>query len=193
MLTSWRAKKWKTKVLPREFCCRPLLLPGQSCWPTKRRRGATFVTRKISRAVARIKHGQQDRVYLGNLDACRDWGYAGDYVRAMWQMLQADHADDFVIATGETHSVREFCNLAFAEAELPIEWQGQGRDEKGLGPDGRVLIEVDPNYFRPAEVDLLLGDASKARSQLGWAPEVDFHGLVRMMVKHDLKLLAGKG
>ena len=151
------------------------------------RRGATFVTRKISRAVARIKYGQQDRVYLGNLDARRDWGYAGDYVQAMWLLLQADKPDDFVIATGQIHSVRDFCDLAFTEAGLPVQWQGRGADEKGLGPDGRVLVEVDPNYFRPAEVDLLLGDASKARAQLGWQPSVDFAGLVHMMVQHDLK------
>ncbi len=151
------------------------------------RRGATFVTRKISRAVARIKYGQQDRVYLGNLDARRDWGYAGDYVQAMWLLLQADEPDDFVIATGQTHSVRDFCDLAFTEAGLPVQWQGRGADEKGLGPDGRVLVEVDPNYFRPAEVDLLLGDASKARAQLGWQPSVDFAGLVHMMVQHDLR------
>lgn len=151
------------------------------------RRGATFVTRKISRAVARIKYGKQHRVYLGNLAAQRDWGFAGDYVQAMWHMLQADEPNDFVIATGEIHSVRDFCNLAFAEAGLPIEWEGQGTEEKGIGRDGQVLVEVDPDYFRPAEVDLLLGDASKARKMLGWTPTVDFRALVKMMVQHDLQ------
>lgn len=155
------------------------------------RRGATFVTRKITRAVARIKAGKQDRLYLGNLDARRDWGFAGDYVAAMWRMLQADEPDDFVIATGETHSVREFCELAFAEVDLPIHFEGEGVEERGRGPDGRVLVEVDPVYFRPTEVDLLLGDASKAREKLGWKPTVDFRQLVQMMVQHDLRALAG--
>jgi GDPmannose 4,6-dehydratase len=150
------------------------------------RRGETFVTRKITRAAARIKLGLQKRLYLGNLDAKRDWGYAGDYVEAMWLMLQADKPDDYVIATGETHSVREFCEVTFAHIGMPIRWQGKGEDERGLGPDGRVLIEVDPNYFRPAEVDLLLGDASKAERELGWKPRVTFEGLVKMMVDADL-------
>jgi GDPmannose 4,6-dehydratase len=150
------------------------------------RRGETFVTRKITRAAARIKRGLQKCLYLGNLDAKRDWGYAGDYVEAMWLMLQADKPDDYVIATGETHSVREFCEVTFAHIGLPIRWQGSGEQEKGLGPDGRPLIEVDPKYFRPAEVDLLLGDASKARKELGWKPRVGFAELARMMVDADL-------
>jgi GDPmannose 4,6-dehydratase len=150
------------------------------------RRGETFVTRKITRAAARIKLGLQNRLYLGNLDAKRDWGYAGDYVEAMWLMLQADTPDDYVIATGETHSVREFCEISFSHLGMPIRWQGRGVEEKGLGPDGRVLIEVDPNYFRPAEVDVLLGDASKARHELGWRPRVGFEDLARMMVDADL-------
>jgi GDPmannose 4,6-dehydratase len=150
------------------------------------RRGETFVTRKITRAAARIKLGLQNRLYLGNLDAKRDWGYAGDYVEAMWLMMQAEKPDDYVIATGETHSVREFCEVAFAHLGMPIKWQGKGVDEKGAGPDGRVLIEVDPNYFRPAEVDLLMGDASKARRDLGWSPRVTFAELARMMVDADL-------
>jgi GDPmannose 4,6-dehydratase len=150
------------------------------------RRGETFVTRKITRAAARIKLGHQNRLYLGNLDAKRDWGYAGDYVEAMWLMLQAETPDDYVIATGDTHSVREFCDIAFAHIGLPLRWQGQGIDEKGLGPDGRVLVEVDPNYFRPAEVDILLGDASKAKRQLGWQPRVGFGELAKMMVDADL-------
>jgi GDPmannose 4,6-dehydratase len=152
------------------------------------RRGETFVTRKISRAAARMKLGRQDRLYLGNLDARRDWGFAGDYVEAMWRMLQTDKPEDFVIATGETHSVREFCDVCFQHVGLPIEWRGTGSAEKGLGPDGQVLVEVDPKYFRPAEVDLLLGDATKARNLLGWQPTVKFHELARMMVTHDLKL-----
>jgi GDPmannose 4,6-dehydratase len=150
------------------------------------RRGETFVTRKITRAAARIKLGLQNRLYLGNLDAKRDWGYAGDYVEAMWLMLQSEKPDDFVIATGETHSVREFCEISFGHIDIPIRWQGRGVDEKGLGPDGRVLIEVDPNYFRPAEVDLLLGDASKARRDLNWQPRVGFQELAKMMVDADL-------
>ncbi|RIK73782.1 MAG: GDP-mannose 4,6-dehydratase [Planctomycetota bacterium] len=151
------------------------------------RRGETFVTRKVTRAAARIKLGLQKRLYLGNLDAKRDWGFAGDYVEAMWMMLQAEQPDDYVIATGETHSVREFCEVAFSHLGLPVRWQGRGESEQGVGPDGRVLIEVDPNYFRPAEVDLLLGDASKAQRDLGWKPRVTFEGLARMMVEADLE------
>jgi GDPmannose 4,6-dehydratase len=150
------------------------------------RRGETFVTRKVTRAAARIKLGLQNRLYLGNLDAKRDWGFAGDYVEAMWLMLQAEHPNDYVIATGETHSVREFCEITFAHIGMPIKWQGRGVGEQGLGPDGRVLIEVDPNYFRPAEVDLLLGDASKARRELNWQPKVGFEQLAKMMVDADL-------
>ena len=150
------------------------------------RRGETFVTRKITRAEARIKLGLQSKLYLGNLDAKRDWGFAGDYVEAMWLMLQVEKPDDYVIATGETHSVREFCDITFAHIGLPIRWQGKGVEEKGLGPDGRVLIEVDPNYFRPAEVDLLLGDASKAERELGWKPRVTFAELAKMMADADL-------
>ncbi len=150
------------------------------------RRGETFVTRKITRAAARIKLGLQKCLYLGNLDAKRDWGFAGDYVEAMWLMLQAETPDDYVIATGETHSVREFCDVTFKHLGLPLRWQGKGVDEKGLAPDGRVLIEVDPHYFRPAEVDLLLGDASKAKRDLGWQPRVSFQELAKMMVDADL-------
>ncbi len=151
------------------------------------RRGETFVTRKISRAVARIATGLQDNLFLGNLDAKRDWGFAGDYVEAMWLMLQQKEPDDFVIATGETHSVREFCEVCFAEIEMPLTWKGTGEDEKGHGPDGRVLVQVDPRYYRPAEVDLLLGDSSKARKQLDWQPKVNFQQLAKMMVEADLK------
>jgi len=151
------------------------------------RRGETFVTRKISRAAARISLGLQERLYLGNLAAKRDWGFAGDYVEAMWLMLQQPQPDDYVISTGETHAVREFCELCFAELDLPLTWEGSGEQEKGLGPDGRVLVAVDPRYFRPAEVDLLLGDSSKARKKLGWQPKVSFRQLAQMMVQADLK------
>jgi GDPmannose 4,6-dehydratase len=151
------------------------------------RRGETFVTRKITRAIGAILAGKQERLYLGNLDAKRDWGFAGDYVDAMWRMLQADTPDDYVIATGETHSVREFCEIAFAHSGMPLHWEGEGDAERGLGPDGRVLIEVDPRYYRPAEVDLLLGDAGKAARELGWKPQVSFEALVKMMVEADRK------
>jgi GDPmannose 4,6-dehydratase len=150
------------------------------------RRGETFVTRKITMAVARIKAGLQDTVYLGNLDAKRDWGFAGDYVQAMWLMLQADEPDDYVVATGDTHSVREFCEAAFERVGLPLTWEGEGVDEVGRGPDGQTLVQVEPRYFRPAEVEYLLGDPSKARDELGWTPETDFNALVEMMVDADL-------
>jgi GDPmannose 4,6-dehydratase len=152
------------------------------------RRGETFVTRKITRALANIKFGLQDRLYLGNLDAKRDWGFAGDYVEAMWLMLQQDKPDDYVVATGETRSVREFVAECFGHAGIGIEWRGSGAGEQGVDPKtGRVLIEVDPRYFRPTEVDLLLGDASKARRELGWVPRVSFGDLVKMMVDSDLE------
>jgi GDPmannose 4,6-dehydratase len=152
------------------------------------RRGETFVTRKISRAVARIKLGKQERVFLGNLNAVRDWGFAGDYVEAMWMMLQTDRPQDYVIATGESHSVREFCEVCFAEVGLPIQWRGEGVDEEGVDAKGRVLVKIDPRHMRPTEVTNLRGDASKARQELGWQPKVTFHELARMMVEHDLKL-----
>jgi len=151
------------------------------------RRGETFVTRKITMAVARIKAGIQDAVYLGNLDAKRDWGFAGDYVQAMWAMLQADEPDDYVVATGDTHSVREFCEAAFDRVGMPLKWEGEGLGEVGVGPDGQSLVRVEPRYFRPAEVEYLLGDPSKARDELGWTPETDFKALVAMMVDADLE------
>ena len=154
------------------------------------RRGETFVSRKITRAVGHIKHGLQDRLYLGNLDARRDWGYAKDYVDAMWRMLQQDHAEDYVVATGEAHTVREMCEIAFARAGMPLTWAGQGADEHGVDANGRTLVEVDPRYLRPTEVDLLLGDASKARRQLRWTPRTTFSELVEMMVDADLALAA---
>ncbi len=153
------------------------------------RRGETFVSRKITRAAGRIKWGLQDRLYLGNLDAVRDWGYAADYVEAMWMMLQYKQPEDFVIATGETHTVREFSELAFRRAGIEIEWRGSGLEEKGIDrQSGRVLIEIDPRYFRPTEVDHLRGDASKARDLLGWSPRTSFHELVNLMVDSDLAL-----
>lgn len=151
-------------------------------------RGEFFATRKITRGAARIKLGLQDGLLLGNLDAKRDWGFAGDYVKAMWLMLQQPEADDYVIATGETHSVREFVELAFRNVGIGLEWQGEGLDERGVNAaDGRVLVKVDKRFFRPTEVDLLLGDTAKARKKLGWQPTVSFTELVRMMVEEDLR------
>lgn len=154
------------------------------------RRGETFVTRKITRAVAAIQAGLQDSVQLGNLDASRDWGFAGDYVDAMWRMLQVEVPRDYVVAMGETHSVREFCELAFARVGLELVWQGKGVEERGVTADGRVVVEVNPQYFRPSEVETLLGDASLARKELGWKPEVSFRQLVEMMVDSDVAALA---
>ncbi len=151
-------------------------------------RGETFVTRKITRAVAGIERKRQDKLYLGNLDARRDWGHARDYVEGMWMMLQQDKPDDYVLATGESHSVREFVEAAFAHVGCKIEWRGRGIDEKGVeaGTD-HVLVEVDPRYFRPTEVDHLIGDPSKARRKLGWHHRTSFQELVREMVEEDLK------
>jgi GDPmannose 4,6-dehydratase len=152
------------------------------------RRGETFVTRKITRAAGRIVHGLQETVFLGNLDARRDWGYAGDFVEAMWRMLQQETPGDYVVATGETHSVREFCERAFARAGITLRWTGKGADEKGLDAEsGKLRVAVDPRYLRPAEVDILLGDASKARAELGWTPRVGLEELVEMMVAADLE------
>ena len=152
------------------------------------RRGETFVTRKITLAAARIKHGLQEKLYLGNLNSLRDWGYAKDYVECMWLMLQQDVPEDYVIATGEQHSVREFCELTFKEVGISIVWEGTNENEKGICKEtGKVLIEVDPNYYRPAEVETLLGDPSKAKNQLGWNPtRTSFEELVKIMVQHDL-------
>jgi len=164
------------------FACNGILFNHES--PL---RGETFVTRKITRAAARIKLGLQDKLYLGNLNAKRDWGFAGDYVEAMWLILQQDKPDDYVIATGESHSVRTFAELAFAELGIELEWVGSGIEEKGIDKaTGRILIEIDPRYFRPTEVDWLQGDPSKAKRVLGWEPKVKFHDLVKMMVRADL-------
>jgi GDPmannose 4,6-dehydratase len=153
-------------------------------------RGETFVTRKITRAAAAIKLGRQNKLYLGNLDAKRDWGHAREYVRGMWLMLQQEEPDDFVLATGETTEVREFVRWAFEDAGIPIEFRGQGIDEKGHAlDDGRVLVEVDPRYFRPTEVDLLIGDPGKAHQKLGWRHETSVRELAREMVAADLQLM----
>jgi GDPmannose 4,6-dehydratase len=158
------------------------------------RRGKRFVTRKITRAVARITKGKQNKIYLGNMNSKRDWGYAKDYVKMMWMMLQHDTPEDYVIANGETHTVREFVEAAFSHVDVEIEWQGKGVDEKGIDKDtGKVLVEVDPKYFRPTEVDLLIGDPSKAKEELGWEPEVKFKELVQLMVQSDLEAIEKHG
>ena len=152
-------------------------------------RGETFVTRKITRAAARISLGIQDKLYLGNLDACRDWGHAKDYIRGMWMMLQQDEPQDFVLATGVTTSVRDLCSMAFQAAGITLEWQGNGVEETGVSSDtGKVIVQIDPRYFRPAEVDLLVGDASKARRVLGWEPEYSLEQMIEEMVAADLNL-----
>lgn len=156
------------------------------------RRGEIFVTRKITMAVASIMAGKQEKISLGNMDAKRDWGFAGDYIEGMWRMLQQDEPRDYVLATNETHTVREFVELAFAEVGIEIEWKGTGEDEKGYDKKtGRLMVDVDPRYFRPAEVELLWGDATKAETELGWERKVSFRKLVEMMVDEDMKTIAG--
>jgi GDPmannose 4,6-dehydratase len=168
------------------FACNGVLFNHESP-----RRGETFASRKITRAVGRIRHGLQDRLYLGNLAARRDWGYAKDYVEAMWRMLQGETPEDYVVATGKSHTVREFCERAFARAGWELEWRGEGTAEKGIDRGtGRVLVEIDPAYFRPTEVEHLLGDATRARERLGWAPTVDFDALVALMTDADVQLAA---
>ena len=166
------------------YCCNGILFNHES-----ERRGETFVTRKITLAAARIAQGFQDKLYLGNLNSLRDWGYARDYVECMWLILQQPKPDDYVIATGQYHTVREFCTLAFKEVGIELCWEGEGVDEKGIDvATGKVLVEVDPKYFRPAEVDQLLGDPSTAKKVLGWNPQkTSFEELVSIMVKHDMK------
>ena len=168
------------------FCCNGILFNHES-----ERRGENFVTRKITLAACRIAQGYQDKLYLGNLNARRDWGYAKDYVECMWLILQQPQPDDFVIATGEYHTVREFATLAFHHVGIELEWQGEGVDEKGIDKaTGRVLVEVDPKYFRPAEVEQLLGDPAKAKKVLGWNPrKTSFEDLVRIMIEHDTKFV----
>lgn len=164
------------------FACNGILFNHESP-----RRGKIFVTRKITCGLAEIIKGKQDKIYLGNLDAKRDWGYAKDYVEAMWLMLQQEKPEDYVIATGETHTIREFCEEAFKNAGIEIIWEGSGLEEKGKDKKtGKILIEIDPKYFRPTEVDLLIGDSFKARKNLGWQPKVNFKELVKMMVESDL-------
>ncbi len=164
------------------FACNGILFNHESP-----RRGETFVTKKITMAASRIKLGLQDKLYLGNLDAKRDWGHAKDYVRAMYLMLQSEKPDDLVIATGKQYSVRDFCERAFKELEMEIEWSGEGLDEKGIDKDsGKTIIEIDSRYFRPTEVESLLGNPSKAKEKLGWEPEIKFEEMVREMVRYDL-------
>ena len=155
------------------------------------RRGETFVTRKITLAAARIAQGFQDKLYLGNLDARRDWGYAKDYVECMWLILQHDTPEDFVIATGEMHTVREFATLAFKEVGIELRWEGEGIEEKGIDvKTGKIIVEVDSKYFRPAEVEQLLGDPTKAKTLLGWNPrQTSFEDLVKIMATHDMKFV----
>jgi GDPmannose 4,6-dehydratase len=153
------------------------------------RRGETFVTRKITRAAARIALGLQDGLFLGNLNAKRDWGFAGDYVDGMWRMLQQDKAEDYVLATGTTTTVRDFVSMAFYEAGVSLEWSGVNEQEKGTdAKTGKILVQVDPRYFRPAEVDILIGDSSKAKAELGWEPKVSLPELVKMMVCTDIEI-----
>jgi GDPmannose 4,6-dehydratase len=181
------------------FCCNGILFNHES-----ERRGETFVTRKITLAAARIAQGYQDKLYLGNLNSLRDWGYAKDYIECMWLILQQPEPDDFVIATGEYHTVREFATLAFKEVGIELEWRGDGVNEHGIIKSisqelstinsqlsiGQTLVEVDPKYFRPAEVDQLLGNPAKAKAKLGWNPQkTSFEELVKIMVQHDMKFV----
>ena len=171
------------------FACNGILFNHESP-----RRGETFVTRKITRAAARIKAGLQDTLFLGNLDAKRDWGYAPEYVEGMWCMLQQDKPEDYVLATGETNTVREFVELAFQELDMELEWIGKDEKERGIEKSTRkVLVKIDPNYFRPTEVELLIGDAGKAKQQLGWKPKVKFKELVIMMVQSDWEKVQRRG
>jgi GDPmannose 4,6-dehydratase len=166
------------------FACSGILFNHESP-----RRGENFVTRKITMTLAQILQGTSDKLSLGNMDAKRDWGYAKDYVEGMWMMLQQDKPDDYVLATGEQHTVREFVNLAFGFCGIELDWQGSGVNEKGADKaTGKVLVEVNPKYFRPTEVETLLGDCTKAKTRLGWAPKTSFKELVEMMIEHDLKL-----
>ena len=169
------------------FCCSGILFNHES-----ERRGETFVTRKITMAAARIAQGKQDKLYLGNLDSLRDWGYAKDYVECMWLILQNDKPEDYVIATGEQHSVREFAELAFHHAGIEVEWQGSGMEEKGIDrATGKVIIEVSPDFYRPTDVVNLWGDPTKARTELGWNPtKTSFQELVALMTRHDMEKVA---
>jgi GDPmannose 4,6-dehydratase len=171
------------------FACNGILFNHESS-----RRGETFVTRKITRAAARIKEGIQDTLYLGYLDAKRDWGYAPEYVEGMWRMLQQDEPDDYVMATGENHTIREFCELAFKELDIYIEWKGKGINEVGIdAKSGKQIIGIDEKYYRPTEVEQLLGDATKAKKELGWEPKTSFEELVKLMVQSDWKKVKKRG
>lgn len=171
------------------FACNGILFNHESP-----RRGETFVTKKITRAVAKIKLGMESKLSLGNLNAKRDWGYAPEYVDGMWRMLQLDQPEDFVLATGETHTVREFADLSFKELGMELAWKGDGVDEKGVDKKtGKVLVEVDPRHYRPTEVELLIGDAAKAKEKLGWVPAIKFEELVKIMVKADYEKIAKRG
>jgi GDPmannose 4,6-dehydratase len=157
------------------------------------RRGENFVTRKITRSVARIKLGKQDTLRLGNLDARRDWGFAPEYTEGMWRILQQEKPDDYVLATNETHTVREFADLAFKQAGIPLEWKGKDEEEKGIDENGTVRVAVDPEYYRPAEVELLIGDATKAKNELGWEPTTKFAELVHLMTDADIREVEKSG
>ena len=171
------------------FACNGILFNHESP-----RRGETFVTRKITRAAVRIKERLQDKLYLGNLNAKRDWGYAPEYCEGMWMMLQQDEPDDYVMATGETHTVREFVDLAFKELDIELKWQGKNENKKGIEKKtGKILVEIDPRYYRATEVDLLIGDASKAKEKLGWKPKVKFKELVKIMVQADWEKVQKRG
>ncbi len=181
----WIIKEYREAY--RMFCCSGILFNHES-----ERRGETFVTRKITLAAARIAQGKQDKIYLGNLSSLRDWGYAKDYVECMWRILQHEKPDDFVIATGVQHSVREFAELAFHYAGIELEWQGEGIEEKGVDKKtGKVIVEVSPDFYRPTDVVNLLGNPEKAKRELGWNPEqTSFEQLVQIMVKHDMEKVA---
>ena len=166
------------------FACNGILFNHES--PI---RGETFVTRKITRAAVKIKLGVQEKLYLGNLDAKRDWGHAKDYVDGMWRMLQHDKAEDFVLATGKTNTIREFCNLSFQELGIKINWKGKGENEVGLDSTGKEIILIDSNYYRPTEVDLLVGDANKAKKLLNWEPQYNLNSLIKEMISFDFKAL----
>ena len=171
------------------FACNGILFNHESP-----RRGETFVTRKITRAVARINAGLQDKLFLGNMNAQRDWGYAPDYIEGMWQMLQQEQADDYLLATGETHSVREFVELAFQEVGVELVWQGKNETEQGIDrATGKVLVEVDPNHYRPTEVDILIGNPEKAKQKLGWQPRTNFYELIKIMVHADVEKVKKRG
>ena len=170
------------------FACNGILFNHESP-----RRGPTFVTRKITRAAVRIKHGIQGKLVLGNLEAKRDWGYAPEYVKGMWLVLQQDGPDDFVMATGKAHTVREFVDLAFKKLEMELKWEGEGVNEKGIDSKGNVRVEIDEHYFRPTEVDFLIGDAKKAEKELGWIAKTKFEDLVAIMVEADWEKIQKRG